>query len=346
MTAPTINHTNTISAQRLFGLGLVSCVFLLVCFASIMWGARPIEFGTVINALWHFNPDIADHIAIQKLRLPRTYVGIIVGGSLGVAGTLMQALTRNPLADPGLLGVNAGASLFAVLAIWGLGIHSTNHLAGFAFVGAGITSAFVYTLGNMGAGSTGGATPIRLILAGTAVSAFIYAIVSGIIASHKETLETFMFWVVGSLQVSQMPQVIAIIPWFIGGMVGAVWVSQSLNAMALGDDTAVALGKNIHRTRLWALGVIAILCGGAVAIAGPIAFVGLVVPHIARLWVGTDQRWIMAYAFFLGGIIVLATDIVGRVILPPGEIQVGILVALIGGPLFIWIVRSLKMTQV
>ena len=341
------NINTTMTQKRIFGFMILSAVFLGVCFASVMWGARTVSLSIVIDALFHFDNTIADHIAIQKLRLPRTYIGIMVGASLGVSGAIMQALTRNPLADPGLLGVNAGASLFAVLAIWLLGFTTTQHLAGFAFVGAGLASVFVYALSNLGQGAiTGGATPIRLALAGTALSALIYAIISGIIMSHKETLETYMFWVLGSLQISQMKEVIAIFPLFCLAMIGALWVSRSLNAVALGDDTTIALGENINHTRLLSLLVIALLCGSAVAIAGPIAFVGLVIPHMARAWVGTDQRWIIIYSFFLGVIVLLGADIVGRIILPPGEIEVGIIVALMGGPVFIWIVRTLKITQV
>lgn len=328
---------------RVVGLFILCATFGLSLTASLAIGARSIDFVTAVQAVLNFNPDIVEHLVVQDLRMPRTLIGIAVGAALGISGVLMQAITRNPLADPGLLGVNAGASFAVVMAIWLLGITAISGLIWFAFIGAGFVSILVYLLGSMG---RGGATPVRLALAGAALSALLLSLISAILITNQQTLDVYRFWVVGSITGGQSGALWQLLPFIIVGILLAIWAAASLNAMALGDETARALGTKLTFTRVLTLLAVTLLCGSSVAMAGPVGFLGLVVPHMARAWCGPDQRWLIAYALFLGPIIILISDIVGRIILPPSEVQVGIMTALLGGPLFVWIVRNIRMAQI
>ncbi len=327
------------------GLGVLLCVLVFTILSSMTFGVRSLSMGDVVYTLLGNITDVKTKIVVWDLRMPRTVTGVIVGAVLGVAGAIMQAITRNPLADPGIMGVNAGASFFAVLAIWILGITSIFHLSWFAFLGAAAAAIVVYGISNVGAAQSGSATPVRLALAGAAINAMLFAIIAAILTISQETLNIYRFWVVGSLQISKLSETAQLAPFMAVGMGLSLWLSHLLNTLALGDDTAKGLGENVYRIRLLSLLAITLLCGSAVSIAGPIAFVGLVTPHIARLWVGQDQRWICVYAMLLGAIILLGTDVIGRVLLTGTEIEVGIIVAFVGGPLFVWIVRRMRITQ-
>ncbi len=333
------------SLYRKNTVGLIVLIILLCCtvFSSIAFGTRNLEIMDILQTLMGNNKDDTTKIVIWDLRIPRTITGFIVGAMLGIAGAIMQAITRNPLADPGIMGVNAGASFCAVIAIWGLGVTSIFHLSWFAFVGAGLAATVVYGISSTG--QLGSATPVRLTLAGAAINAMLFAIISAILTMSQETLNTYRFWVVGSLQVSKVEEILQLSPFIIGGILISLWLSNTLNTFVLGDEAAKGLGENIKRIGVLSLLSITLLCGSAVAIAGPIAFVGLVIPHMARFWVGQNHRWILLYAALLGAIILLGTDVIGRLVLKGTEIEVGIIIAFVGGPLFIWIVRSLRITQ-
>jgi iron complex transport system permease protein len=327
---------------RIAGLGVLAAGLAAAVLLSLAVGARPVPIGVVIEALTAFDAADTFHLVVHDLRLPRTMVGIAVGLALSVAGALMQAITRNPLADPGLLGVNSGASLAAVIAIWGLHVTSLGTLVWFALAGAGTIAVLVYMLGSLG---RGGATPVRLALAGAAINALLFALVSAVLLLSKETLDIYRFWIVGSLTGAAGIVLRDLLPFLAGGLALALIAGRSLNAVALGDDTARALGTRLGLTRVITMMAITLLCGAAVAAAGPIGFVGLVVPHLARAWCGGDQRWLIAYSAILGPIVLVLSDVAGRVVLPPGEVQVGIMTALIGGPLFVGIVRNIRLAQ-
>lgn len=329
-------------ALRVAGIGILGVTLLLTLVLSLSVGARPIDFGTVLRGLFAFEPTNSDHLVVHDLRLPRTLVGIAVGLALAVAGGLMQGITRNPLADPGLLGVNSGASLAAVVGIWFLHVTSLSALVWFAFVGAGVVAVLVYLLGSLGGG---GATPVRLTLAGAAINALLLSLVSAVLLLSKETLDVYRFWIVGSLTGAARIGPAELLPILAFGLVFAVIAARSLNAIALGDDAARALGTRLNLTRATTMLAITLLCGGAVAAAGPIVFIGLVVPHAARAWCGPDQRWLVAYSALLGPIVLVLSDVLGRIVLPPGEVQVGIMTALLGGPLFVAIVRNIRLAQ-
>lgn len=323
--------------------GLLAAVgILLLCvLLSVSVGAKSIPLGTVWDALWNFNGSY-DQSVIFELRLPRTVLGVFVGMALGLAGALMQALTRNPLADPGILGINAGAAAAVVVAVFVFGLTGVSAYVWFAFAGAALSAVAVYFLGSRG---RGGATPIRLALAGTAIAAVLIGLVHGVIVLNNFVFDQIRFWQVGSLVGRDLGIFVKILPFLLVGIAIALCLGPALNAVALGEDLASALGAHINRTRIVSAVAIVLLCGGATAAAGPIGFVGLTVPHVARAITGPDQRWVLPYSAVLAAILLTGADTLGRVVLPNGELEVGIITALIGAPVFIALVRRTRMAQ-
>ncbi|MFE5854222.1 iron chelate uptake ABC transporter family permease subunit [Streptomyces sp. NPDC056500] len=326
------------AARRSLWLLLAVAVLLAMLLLSVGVGSKYLPPATVWDGLFHYTGS-NDHVIIRDLRLPRTLLGLLVGMALGVAGAVIQALSRNPLADPGILGVNAGAGFAAVLAIALLGLTDLRQYIWFAFLGAVLATIAVYAIGSRG---RGGATPIRLTLAGVATGAVLSGISSGITLLDPKTFDRMRFWAAGSIAGQDMQTVARIAPFLVGGLLLALTLARPLNAVALGTDTARALGVNINRTRLLSLVALTLLCGGATAVAGPIAFIGLMIPHVARWIVGPDQRWILPYTLVLSPILLLSSDIIGRLVLRPGELQVGIVTAFVGVPVLIALVRQQK----
>ncbi len=322
------------TSVRAAGLVLAVAVLLLVVLLSIAVGARGISLPTVWRVLWD-NDGSSEAIIVHDLRIPRTFIGLMVGASLGLAGALMQALTRNPLADPGLLGVDMGAAAAIVVAIGFFGIVSVDGYVWFAFVGAGVTSVVVYLLGASGRA----ATPERMVLAGVAVQFALSAFIYSVIVLDPHAFDKFRFWQVGSLAGRSMDIALKVAPFLLLGVVLALGLARSLNALALGDEAGRALGARIPRTRLLGVVAIMLLCGASTAAAGPIAFIGLTVPHVARMIAGPDQRWVLPYSMVLAPILLLSADVLGRVIIRPGEMQVGIVTAFLGAPVFIALCR-------
>ncbi|WP_394813956.1 FecCD family ABC transporter permease [Streptomyces litchfieldiae] len=327
------------TTPRAAGLVAAVGVLALVAAASIAFGAKSIPADQVWHGLFQYSGTDTD-VVIRDLRLPRTLLGLLCGAALGLAGAVMQALTRNPLADPGLLGVNAGASAAVVSAISFLGITSITGYVWFAFLGAAFVSVLVYALGG-----SRSATPVRLALAGTAVTAALYGYVNAVELLDTAALDRMRFWAVGSLA-SASPDVIRqVTPFLLTGMLLAFTLARPLNAIALGDDTARALGAHLTRTRILAMTAVTLLCGAATAACGPIVFVGLMVPHLVRAITGPDMRWILPYAAVLSPVLLLGADVIGRLVARPSELQVGIVTSLIGGPVFIYLVRRRRMAQ-
>jgi iron complex transport system permease protein len=274
--------------------------------------------------------------------VPRTIAGLLVGAGLGLAGAVMQGVTRNPLADPGILGVNAGAALAVVTAIYALDVSSPRSYVWFSFVGAALASVVVYALGARG---RGGATPIKLALAGAAVTAFLTSFTTAILMVDSDSLDEFRFWVVGSLVGRDTAIVQNLAPFIIVGIVAAAACAKPLNALSMGEDVARSLGENVGRARLTAAITVTLLTGASVAIAGPIGFIGLTIPHIARAVTGPDYRWVLPMSMVLGPTLLLGADIVGRIVARPTEVQVGIMTALLGTPFFVYIVRRKRLAQ-
>lgn len=324
------------------GLALATGVLVLAVFASIAYGTKSIPAGTVWDALWHHDPTSNDHLIVRTLRIPRTVVGLAVGAALGLSGAVMQGVTRNPLADPGILGIEAGAALAVVVGIYSFGIATLAGYVWFAFAGAALASVVVYALGSLG---RGGATPVKLALAGAALAALLQSLTSAVLLLDVETLDQFRFWIVGSLAGRDGTVAAQVTPFLVVGAVLALASARSLNTLALGDDMARSLGQRVQLARGIAALSVVILCGAATAAAGPIAFVGLTVPHVARAIVGPDYRWILPWSLVLGPTLLLSADVLARLVARPGELQVGIVTALVGAPFFIALVRRRKLAE-
>lgn len=328
------------NAWRLTGLLICLAVLLVTVLASIAVGSRDIPLPTVIDALLAYD-DSNDHAIVQTLRLPRTVLGLLVGAALGISGALIQALTRNPLADPGILGVNAGASFFVLIAVGYFGLTSLQSYIWFAFLGAIVTTVMVYAVGSSG---RNGATPVTLTLAGVAIGAILGGVSTALTLLNPTAFDRMRFWAAGALSGGTYEAVTTVAPFIIVGLLLAAVMARPLNAVALGDDLAKSLGANILRVRSVVVIAVTLLAGGATAAAGPIGFVGLMVPHVARWIVGPDQRWIMAYTLVLAPVLLLVSDIVGRIVMRPGEIQVAIVTAFIGAPVLILLARRRKVS--
>ncbi|MEU6488305.1 iron chelate uptake ABC transporter family permease subunit [Streptomyces sp. NPDC046887] len=326
-------------SARAAGLVVSLGVLLLICVASIVVGAKPVPLADVWHGLFHYS-GTGNDVLIQDLRVPRTLLGLLVGIALGLSGAVMQALTRNPLAEPGLMGVNAGASAAVVTAISFLGVTSLSGYVWFALLGAAVVSVVVYVLGGSRA-----ATPVRLALAGTAATAALYGYVNAVQLLDAVALDRLRFWIVGSLSHADMTTIRSVAPFLAVGVVLALLIARPLNAMEMGDDTARALGANLNRTRLLGMVAVTLLCGAATAACGPIVFVGLMVPYMVRALTGPDLRWILPYSAVLSPVLLLGSDVLGRLLVRPSELQVGIVTAFIGGPVFIHLVRRKRMAQ-
>jgi iron complex transport system permease protein len=328
------------NAGRLFWLGVAGAVLVLVVLASIAVGSKDIPVSRVIEALLAYD-DSDDHAIIIALRLPRTVLGLLVGVALGLAGALIQALTRNPLADPGILGVNAGAAFAVSIGVAVFGIASVQHYIWFAFLGAIGATVLVYALGSVGRGA---ATPGRLTLSGIALGAVLSGVTSGLALLDPQTFDRMRFWGAGSLAAAGFDTIATVAPFLLVGVALGALVARPLNAIALGDDLAASLGANVMGVRAVVVVAVTLLCGGATAVAGPIGFVGLMVPHVARWIAGPDQRWITAYTLVLAPILLLSADIIGRIVMRPGELQVGIVTAFVGAPVLILLARRRKVS--
>lgn len=320
-------------------IGLVVLVVLTIL--SISFGVRAVSFDDIAAALTGQTDTIAQ-AAIVK-RIPRTVLALLVGAALALSGATMQAVTRNPIADPGILGVSNGASLAVVCGIAFFGLADPYGQMAFAIAGAGLAAVFVYTVGSLGGG---GATPLKLALAGAATSAAFASLISAVMLPRVDLLQTFQSWQIGGVGGAEWPRIALTAPVLAIGALICFLCSRGMNSLALGDEMAKGLGENVFRTRMIsALGAV-ILAGAATAIAGPIGFVGLIIPHVCRMLVGTDHRWLLPFSAIAGAALLTASDIVGRVIAPSSEeIQVGIITAIIGAPFFIWIVRRQKVRE-
>ncbi|MFG1793332.1 iron chelate uptake ABC transporter family permease subunit [Nocardia sp. NPDC049149] len=320
--------------------GWLATVALLVavCLLSLLVGTKAIPVAEVWSALLGSDGS-PDHVIVTDYRMPRTLLGLLAGVALGVAGCLMQGLTRNPLADPGLLGINAGAAFAITVAVAFFGVSDITTYVWFGFAGAAIVSLIVYRLGTAG---RQGADPIRLTLAGIAVTAVLIGLTRGMILVNAKAFESMREWDSGSLTGRGYDIIGGATPFIVAGVLAAIIAARSLNALALGDDLAHSLGAHVGRTRLLTAVALTLLCGTATAAIGPITFVGLAVPHIARWIVGPDQRWMIAYSLLLAPILVLGSDVLGRILLRPDEVPAGLVTAFLGAPVLIWLARRAK----
>ncbi|MET9399903.1 iron chelate uptake ABC transporter family permease subunit [Kitasatospora sp. NPDC002965] len=323
--------------HRARALGLVGALLLLaaVLVLSIAVGAKALSPGEVWQGLT--DPGSPAYTVVNRMRLPRTLLGLLSGAALGLAGAVMQAVTRNPLADPGLLGINAGASAAIATAVAFLGIGGFTGYVWFGLIGAAVVSLLVYAVG-------GGrqATPAGLALAGAALNAALYSYVSAVMLLDSASLDRMRFWTVGSLASADPSTVAAVTPFVLVGLVLALALARPLNALAMGEESAQSLGARPARVRTVAVVAVTLLCGAATAACGPIVFVGLTVPHLVRALTGPDLRWMLPYCAVLAPVLLLGSDVLGRVLGRPGELQVGIVTAVLGGVFFLLFVRRGK----
>ncbi|EMF57825.1 MULTISPECIES: iron chelate uptake ABC transporter family permease subunit [Streptomyces] len=328
-------------------LTLSALALLTLCALSMAFGALGVPLDQVWHTLLGDAPDSRVDSVIWSVRLPRTVLGLATGAALGLSGALMQALTRNPLADPGILGVSAGAAFAVVLSVGVLGISSVYGYIWFAFGGAFAASVLVYLLGGLG---RSGSTPVKLALAGVAVTSLLFSLTSAIALTDPDALNRYRFWSAGSLADQDEGVLLRVLPFLAVGALLALACAPALNSLALGDDVAKSLGLKLGLVRVQGVLAVTLLTGGAVAVIGPVVFVGLVVPHIARVLaqlagLGPDHRWLLPLSAVLAPCLLLAADIAGRLIARPTEIQAGILVAFLGGPFFIALVRRRRLAE-
>lgn len=321
--------------RRALGLLLLLAALLVSVAASLAFGAKPLPLDQVWAGLWHRDGSEAS-IIVWTLRVPRTVVAVLVGAAFGVAGALIQALTRNPLADPGILGVNAGAGFAVTLGVGFFGLSGISGYVWFAFLGAAAAAVLVYLIGSAG---RGGPAPVTIVLAGVALGAVLTGFSTFLTLIDEDTFRSVRNWGLGSVERVGLDDTFAVAPFLFVGLLLALVLSRSLNSIALGDDLAASLGVRVARTRVLGIVAVTLLAGGATALTGGIAFVGLMVPHIVRWFAGPDQRWIIAGSALAASVLVLAADVLGRVVVRPAEIEVGIVTAVIGAPVLIALVR-------
>ena len=319
----------------MLGLPVGLGVLFLCLLASVRFGAAEIGTADVISAFTDYDGS-EEHLIIRTLRVPRALIAALVGASLGVVGALMQGLTRNPLAEPGILGVNAGAALAVVASVYLFGASSLTAYALLAFVGAAVAWAVVYSLGSLG---RGGMSPMKLTVAGAALEALLTSSTMALLILSQQTLEEIRFWLAGSVAGRDLELLLQVLPYSLTGLLLAFVLGRRITVLALGEDVATGLGQRTAWTKLAAAVAVVLLAGSSVAVAGPIVFAGLVAPHLARFLVGVDYRWILPYSAILGGILLVCADIAGRLVLRPQELPVGVMVALVGAPLFVYLVR-------
>ncbi|HET7627451.1 MAG TPA: iron ABC transporter permease [Bacillales bacterium] len=320
------------------GLGMVLCFGLLgaAVLSSIIFGLTDIDFHMVWNAYTQFDGS-NNQVIIREARVPRACIAAAVGASLAIAGLLMQGITRNPLASPNILGVNAGASFFIVTSVTFFGITSLAAFTWLAFAGAAVSALIVYFLGSAGSERL---TPVKLTLAGAAMAALFSSMTQGLLALNEQTLQAVLFWLIGSVQGRDLNVLFSVLPYLTAGWLIAIFMSRKMNTLALGEHVAKGLGQNTAITKAAAGLTVVLLAGGSVAVAGPIGFIGIVIPHIARWLVGHDFRWLIPYSALLGALLLLAADIAARYVIMPSEVPVGIMTAVIGTPFFIYIARK------
>ncbi|MFD3943019.1 FecCD family ABC transporter permease [Streptomyces sp. NPDC058579] len=327
--------TAAFRSRRVLAIAVAVIALLVAILLSLVVGARAIAPSTVLDALLHGGTS-ADAEVVRQMRVPRTLIGLMVGAALALAGTALQGITRNPIADPGILGISQGASVGVVLAIAFAGVHSLTGYVWFAFAGAALASVAVYAIASSG---RGGATPVKLALGGAAINALLLSVTTGVLTTRASALDEFRFWQIGSLDGRDTEVVGQIWPFLLLGAVLVLCVARGLDALALGEDVAKGLGQRVATVRIVGGIGATVLTGAGVAAAGPIAFVGLAVPHIARAIVGGDHRWVLPMAALVGPVMLLVSDVIGRVLFPPGEVPAGVMTALIGVPFLVTLVR-------
>ncbi|MMZ52763.1 putative siderophore transport system permease protein YfiZ precursor [compost metagenome] len=321
---------------KIAGLLIGAVILVLAVYASIIFGVIDTSWQTLIEAYTNFS-GTNEHIVIREVRIPRALIAVAVGMCLGISGVLIQALTRNPMADVGILGINSGASLLIVIAVAFFSVRTLTTLTWIGFLGAAISGIAVYALGSLG---RGGATPLKLTLAGAAMFALASSLTQGILIFNESAMEEVLFWISGSVAGRKLDILISVLPYMIVAIVASLIIAGPMNTLKLGDDVAKGVGQRTAFVKVGAGILIVVLAGSSIAVAGPISFVGLIIPHIVRPIVGIDTRWMVAYSGLFGAILLLIADILARFVAMPKELPIGVMTALIGAPFFIYAARK------
>ncbi|WP_068618552.1 FecCD family ABC transporter permease [Paenibacillus tuaregi] len=317
---------------------LAALAGVVVC--SVAFGVTNIPFHNVLESFLHYNGS-NEHLIIQTTRVPRALIAASVGACLAVAGAVMQVMTRNPIASPSTLGVNSGATFFIILSAWWLGLSGQQSFTWVALIGAALSGGLVFFMGSIG---RDGMTPVKITLAGAAMTAFFASLTQGLMLTDGKMFDQILVWLVGSVAGRDMAQLQAVWPYMTVGMLIALLLSRHLNVLAMGDDMAQGLGQRTAYIKLSGAVAVILLAGGSVAVAGPIAFVGIIIPHIVRYLVGSDYRWILPYSAVLGAILLVSADLGSRYIAMPKEVPVGVMTAILGVPFFVYIARKGRRT--
>ncbi|MBF2048479.1 MAG: FecCD family ABC transporter permease [Leptolyngbya sp. IPPAS B-1204] len=334
--APPSAHSAHVNLLRLIGLGIGILLLFGCLIASLLLGAADLDPRTIWQALFAFDGS-TEHLIITTVRLPRSLIALTVGAALAVAGAITQGLTRNPLAAPDIVGINAGAALAVVGATFLFGSASSHTYVWFAFLGGTLAAIAVYVLGSIG---RSGLTPLKLILAGAALTYLLSSLTTGMLILSQRTLDEIRFWLAGSVAGRDFATFTSVLPYMGIGLLVALILSRQITMLTLGDDVAKGLGLRTAWVKATATVVVILLAGSSVALAGPIGFVGLVVPHLVRFFAGVDYRWLLPYAAIAGGTLLLLADIGARIIIKPQELPVGIMTAIVGAPFFIYLAKQ------
>ena len=323
--------------SKIIGFIILIALVIGLFFCSLAMGQSSISFKVAWEVLMNYNPENTEHIIVATSRLSRAMIALCIGMALAIAGVLIQALTRNPLASPDLLGINAGAIFFIVISITWLNLSSLNSYMWFGFLGAAIAGFGVFLLSNFG---RDGVTPLKVILAGTAMSALFMSFTQGMLVVDEQGLQTVLFWISGSIAGRSMEMLVSVLPILLIALIASLFIGKSINVFSAGEDIAKSLGQNVGLMKLFIGLLIIVLAGGSVSIVGSVGFIGLIVPHIAKAIVGIDYRWIIPYSALIGAALLTAADIAARFIISPMEVPIGVMTAIIGGPFFIYLAKK------
>ncbi|SFM29169.1 FecCD family ABC transporter permease [Salibacterium qingdaonense] len=317
---------------------LLLCTGLLLAFAaSLVFGQTPITMEQAAQSFLSYNDDSTEHIVVRSDRLPRAVIASVTGASLAVAGALMQALTRNPLASPSIFGINQGAIFTVVIGVVFFSASSLLSLMGLAFAGAAVAAVIVYFLGSIG---RDGLTPVKIVLAGAAISALFQSYTQGILVLDEAGLQDVLFWLAGSVSGRTLEMLLPLLPFIITALAASLLIGRAVNLLVTGDDIAKGMGQHVAALKAFMGVLIVFLAGSSVAVIGAVGFIGLVIPHIARFFAGNDYRWLLPYAALLGAVLLTAADVVARLLIMPQEVPIGVMTAIIGGPFFVFIARK------
>jgi iron complex transport system permease protein len=325
------------TSYKIVGL-IISCLLFFFAFVlSVSLGQNPIPFETTIDAVFNFDESISEHVIVMTSRLTRAVIATIIGSSLAIAGALMQALTRNPLAAPDIFGINAGALFFIVFSATFFSVDSLIHYMWIAFLGAGVAAVLVYFLGSLG---RDGLSPIKIVLAGAAITALFVSFTQGLLVIDEQRIQTILFWLAGSVAGRSMDMIIPILPFIVVAMIITFMLGKPINILMTGDDVAKGLGQRTILVKVMIGVMVVLLAGGSVAVAGSIGFIGLIVPNMVRALIGTDYRWVIPFSAILGATLLLLADVAARFVIMPQEMPIGVMTAFIGTPFFICIARK------